>query len=145
MEDYDNIIRQTLSKAQVKTQLLISIAEKQLKKSLCSVNVDGYYYVIDSVTKDELLYIQDLFSNADLAFDVYQNEKTITILPSVINKKQAVKFLCDLLEPKLTIGIGDSLSDLKFLNFCDFKIISKLGELNKKINAEDTSILYKII
>jgi hypothetical protein len=145
LEDYDNIIRQTLIKAQKKSQSLITKAEKQLKKSLCSVNVDGYYYVINSVTKDELLYIQDLFSTADLAFDVYQNEKKITILPSVINKKQAVKFLCDLLEPKLTIGIGDSLSDLKFLNFCDFKIISKLGELNQKINAEDTSILYKII
>jgi hypothetical protein len=36
-------------------------------------------------------------------------------------------------------------ADLKFLNFCDFKIISKLGELNQKINAKDTSILYKII
>jgi len=145
LENYNKIIRQGLNNAQEETLILISRAEKYLKKSIQSINVDGYYYVIEGLTKDDLLYIQQLFSETDIDFDIYQNEKNITILPSLINKKQAVKFLCNLLEPKFTIGIGDSISDLEFLNFCDFKIISKIGELNKIINAEDTSILYKII
>jgi hydroxymethylpyrimidine pyrophosphatase-like HAD family hydrolase len=56
---------------------------------------------------------------------------------TLINKKNAVQFLCEILEPRLTIGLGDSISDIEFLNFCDFKIISKIGELNKKVNEKD--------
>ena len=145
LNDYDELIRPTLNKAQSITSLLISDIEKKLKKSLNLINVDGYYFVIDSLTLDEHIYIQEIFSATDIDFEIYQNEKSITILPSVINKKQAVKFLCEKLEPKITIGLGDSTSDLDFLNFCDFKVISKIGELNQKINAEDKSILHKII
>lgn len=135
LENYNKKIKKGLNNALKETLMLISKAEKYLQKPIQSVNVDGYYYVVNGITKDDRLYIQQLFSDTEIKFDIYQNEKNITILPSLINKKQAVKFLCDLLEPKLTIGIGDSISDLEFLNFCDYKIISKLGELNKKINA----------
>jgi hydroxymethylpyrimidine pyrophosphatase-like HAD family hydrolase len=145
LQDYDLKIRPTLTRAQKETILLISKAENKLKKSLCSVNVDGYYFVIDILEKDEYIYIKELFASSEVSFNLYQNEKTITILPSVINKKEAVRYFCDLLEPKLTIGLGDSASDLEFLNFCDFKIISKIGELNQKINAEAPSLFHKII
>jgi hydroxymethylpyrimidine pyrophosphatase-like HAD family hydrolase len=134
---YDEIIRPTLNKAQKEVDHFISIIEKKIYTPLDTVNVDQYYHVINSVSNDELIYIKELFSTSDIKFDIYQNEKNITILPSIINKKNAVKFLCEILEPRLTIGLGDSISDIEFLNFCDFKIISKIGELNKKVNGKN--------
>jgi hydroxymethylpyrimidine pyrophosphatase-like HAD family hydrolase len=134
---YDEMIRPTLNKAQQEVENLISIIEKKINTPLDIVNVDKYYHVINSVLTDEFIYINELFSSSDIRFDIYQNEKNITILPSIINKKNAVQFLCEILEPRLTIGLGDSISDIEFLNFCDFKIISKIGELNKKVNGKN--------
>jgi hydroxymethylpyrimidine pyrophosphatase-like HAD family hydrolase len=134
---YDDLIRPTLIKAQQLVENLISIFEKEFNKKLNMVNVDKYYHVINSVSRDEFIFMNEAFSSADISFDIYQNEKNITILPSLINKKNAVQFLCEILEPRLTIGLGDSISDIEFLNFCDFKIISKIGELNKKVNEKD--------
>jgi soluble P-type ATPase len=64
---------------------------------------------------------------------IYIEEKYITLLPKVCNKKSVVTYLKKLLSPKLIIGIGNSVSDIAFLNECDFKIISHIGNLNEKL------------
>jgi hypothetical protein len=35
----------------------------------------------------------------------------------------------------MTLGIGNSVSDIDFLNHCDFKIISHIGMLDNKLNS----------
>ena len=34
-------------------------------------------------------------------------------------------------QPKLTIGMGDSFTDINFMNLCDFKIIPTQSQINK--------------
>ena len=62
------------------------------------------------------------------------NENNISIVPKCIDKKHAVQYLIEKNRPKLTIGIGDSLSDWNFMDICHIKILPQKSQINKTIN-----------
>ncbi|MDQ7085455.1 MAG: hypothetical protein Q9M36_11240 [Sulfurovum sp.] len=45
--------------------------------------------------------------------------------PHFLNKKFAVAYLIEEYKPILTLGAGDNISDLDFMNLADFKIVPK--------------------
>jgi hypothetical protein len=98
-------------------------------------NVDSKYYTTDSKDQKVVDYLIYLINQQNLEIDIYIEEKYITLLPKICNKSSIVKYLQNRLKPTLTIGIGNSTSDLDFLNLCNFKIISHIGILHGKLNS----------
>ena len=99
------------------------------------INVDQKYYTSDIQNKEVKKFIVDLINKKYHDVEAYEEEKYITILPKVYNKSSVVKYLTSKCKPKMTIGIGNSVSDIDFLNHCDFKIISHIGMLDNKLNS----------
>jgi hydroxymethylpyrimidine pyrophosphatase-like HAD family hydrolase len=102
-------------------------------------NVDDYYVSIKNRNKNdyyasnsECFTILSDFISDD--FNLYQNDNNISIVPKCIDKKNAVQYLIEKNRPKLTIGIGDSLSDWNFMDICHFKILPQKSQINKAIN-----------
>ena len=58
---------------------------------------------------------------------IHHNRRDLAILPTYASKERAVSYLqnhlrTDLESPLMSIGVGDSLSDLPFLSQCDFSL-----------------------
>jgi hypothetical protein len=98
------------------------------------INVDNKYYVSDTKNDNAKKYISDLIQKKYPDLEAYIEDKYITILPKIFNKSSVVKYLIKKFKPKMAIGIGNSVSDIDFLNHCDFKIISHIGMLHNKLN-----------
>ena len=113
-------------------EALISATTKKFPQSNF-VNVDGRYFTTDSKDPQLEKYLKLMISKKYGFINMYVEEKYITLLPEVANKKSVVQFLTKKLKPKFTIGIGNSESDIDFLNLCDFKIISHIGSLQAKL------------
>lgn len=61
----------------------------------------------------------------DDRFVVHFNDNNLAIVPRCLGKERAVEYVLNRYagdEPRLTLGIGDSLSDVPFLSKCDFAI-----------------------
>ena len=97
--------------------------------------MDQKYFTSDIQNKEVKKFIVDLIDKKYHDVEAYEEEKYITILPKVYNKSSVVKYLTTKFKPKMTIGIGNSVSDIDFLNHCDFKIISHIGMLDNKLNS----------
>jgi hypothetical protein len=114
---------------------IISITHKKFPNAVF-VNVDGKYFTTDQKESTFVQFINKLVATNYPNIDIYTEEKYITLLPRVCNKMSVVSYLKKKLKPKLTIGIGNSESDIDFLNLCDFKIISHIGGLQEKLSKK---------
>ncbi len=56
-------------------------------------------------------------------FYLYENGNSFALLPNFLNKKFAVEHLIKIHKPLLTIGAGDNISDLDFMQVADFKFL----------------------
>jgi hypothetical protein len=56
-------------------------------------------------------------------FYLYENGNSFALLPHFLNKKFAVEHLIKIHKPLLTIGAGDNISDLDFMQSADFKFL----------------------
>jgi len=77
--------------------------------------------------RDELLPTLHLAS-----FVVHMNDNNLSIVPAFLGKEHAVQYVVDHhfgAAPILTIGMGDSLSDVAFLNRCDFRMTPRVCQL----------------
>ncbi len=63
-----------------------------------------------------------LFIIENNQFYIYENDNSFGILPNFLNKSLAVEYLIKKHQPILTIGAGDNISDLAFMNCTDFKL-----------------------
>lgn len=69
-------------------------------------------------------------------FFVHSNGNNLSIVPRFLGKEHAVRHvLGNHLEagPRLTIGIGDSLSDVPFLRLCDFLMAPSRSQLVEEV------------
>jgi hypothetical protein len=114
---------------------IITLANKKFPKSVF-VNVDGKYFTTDHKEPAFVKFIETLITSKYPNIDIYIEEKYITLLPRICNKMSVVGYLKKKLKPTLTIGIGNSESDIDFLNLCDFKIISHIGGLHEKLTKK---------
>jgi hydroxymethylpyrimidine pyrophosphatase-like HAD family hydrolase len=121
------------------SELDVLVREKISNEVFNVYNVDNYYVSIKNKNKDDYFA-----SNSECFrilsglipddFNLYQNDNNISIVPKCIDKKNAVQYLIEKNRPKLTIGIGDSLSDWNFMDVCHFKILPQKSQINKSIN-----------
>ena len=118
---------------------LLKGIDEVLNKEVFNIrNVNDYYLVIKHKNKvdyqNEINECYSMLINllpSDLT--IYQNDNNITIVPKCIDKRNAVNYLIEMTNPKLTIGVGDSNSDWNFMDACDYKIIPKKSQINKTI------------
>ena len=92
--------------------------------------IDNFYisiynkYHLDD--EDYLKNIKDklqIFLQTNTDFYLYENNNSFAILPIFLNKKFAVKYLIEKDKPILTMGAGDNISDLDFMNITSFHVI----------------------
>ncbi|BCG65809.1 MAG: hypothetical protein methR_P3672 [Methyloprofundus sp.] len=83
-------------------------------------------------------YIQPLLADYT-DFKVYLNSNSLTILPCCVNKVHAVAYYIKTLEQQygeiLTMGMGDSLSDVPFMALCDYVMTPKGTQLYGQLLA----------
>lgn len=73
---------------------------------------------------------------SDTGFKSHLNGRNLAFLPSYASKKMAVIFLKDELAihpENLTIGLGDSISDLGFMSECHYKLTPTSGQISKQL------------
>ncbi len=67
-------------------------------------------------------------------FYIHRNGNNLAILPSWLDKRHVVAFLIDRLRtqfgPIMSIGMGDSLSDLGFIGLCDYALIPGKSQIS---------------
>ena len=68
-------------------------------------------------------------------FYVTHNGNNLAVLPATLNKKRAVMYLCQKLQDQhgdiMTIGMGDSKSDARFMAACDYAIVPRGTQLSE--------------
>lgn len=68
---------------------------------------------------------------------VFQNDNNLTLLPPGLDKAHAVSYLIAQLRIKhsdiVTVGIGDSLSDIGFLSVCDYAMAPQGTQLGQRL------------
>jgi len=133
-------VKSKLMSLSLKVADLKPVIERRLNAELYNIyNVNDYYLVIKHKDKSNYCeYNKSCFNMLKelipYDYSYFINDNNITIVPKCIDKKNAVEYLIDKIKPKLTIGIGDSMSDWNFMDLCDFKIIPKNSQINRVIN-----------
>ena len=68
---------------------------------------------------------------------VHRNGHNMALLPPYATKSRAVQFLLQLLSrdqtPPLVLGLGDSISDLPFMQLCDFAVIPRHSQIQREL------------
>lgn len=81
-------------------------------------------------------WTDQLAPNSEL--QVIANANNVSLLPKHLGKLEAVQYLKTLLPPaKLTLGLGDSISDLPFMGACDFALTPTAGQLFRTVQAAE--------
>ncbi len=88
--------------------------------------------------------VQPYLAQHKLDFYCHLNDNNLAILPKMLNKAHAVAFLQKELNAQyadyLSFGMGDSLSDIPYMQFCDYFITPK----NSQIVRERITSSYHI-
>lgn len=110
---------------------------KQLNNYMASVNIeltvkiiDNFYISIynkfnldnESVLTEAREHL-NTFLGGYTDFYLYENDNSFAILPNFLNKKFAVQYLIEKNNPILTLGAGDNISDLDFMNLSSFRLV----------------------
>ncbi len=67
---------------------------------------------------------------------VIRNANNLSLLPKTIGKAEAVQYLRAFFpETALTLGLGDSISDLAFMQQCDFWLTPQAGQLARTLKV----------
>ncbi|MDR6218370.1 hypothetical protein [Deinococcus soli (ex Cha et al. 2016)] len=69
-------------------------------------------------------YLQAL-TEGHADWSVFANDSTLTLMPAAVSKAAAVTYVREQLDPHgqaLTVGVGDTLSDLPFMALCDYAL-----------------------
>lgn len=95
----------------------------------CYLSIKGEPRVLDEL-EPTLAEQKDLFV-------IHRNDENMALLPEFASKAQAVQFVMARLhgsgESPLTIGIGDSLSDLPFMACCDYAMIPRRSQIRERL------------
>ena len=140
-KEWENNIKQ-------KYQTIISLEEifykiqtifKQNNLEMVIKIIDNYYisiynkkYLDNKEILKKLKTILEKFIEDNNDFYLYENGNSFGILPIFLNKKFGVEYLIKQYNPILTIGAGDNLSDLDFMNLTDFHLIPTNSFINYK-------------
>jgi hydroxymethylpyrimidine pyrophosphatase-like HAD family hydrolase len=135
-------------KLPIKIYDLLQMAEREFFEKLDNRflpeirNIDNQYLSIrdiqneNSVSQNLLVEVTNFFNRNGLNRDfyLYKSGDSFAIVPKFLNKRDSVQYIIDRYKPSFTLGAGDNLSDLSFLNLADFSLIPKDSTLNKIMN-----------
>lgn len=97
-------------------------------------------YIIVKQLPDAPYFAQLLTKMADYpAFYLHVNGNTAAILPKIVSKVAAVQHLLSMLNPaqqRVVLGWGDSLSDVAFLQQCDWWGMPKRSQASAWVNQQ---------
>jgi len=95
------------------------------------ISVYNKYSIDDKGILEEVRDILTDFIEKNSDFYLYENDNSFGILPNFLNKKFAVEYLIEREKPILTIGAGDNLSDLDFMNLTSFQLVPNNSFIHK--------------
>jgi len=120
---------------EIYNKLIVKLKEKYIDVTIKII--DTYYISIynknnldDKNIMRKIKKQLELFLLEYSQFYLYENGNSFGILPIFLNKKFAVNYLIKKELPIFTIGAGDNISDLDFMNLTDFKFLPKNYILN---------------
>lgn len=76
--------------------------------------------------------LKNVYANHNLA--IHYNGNNLTISSKYLDKKYAVEYIINNEKPIFTLGFGDSISDVNFMNSCLFSCIPKNSQIAEIIN-----------
>ena len=137
--DWKNFIENSYKNLNIKMEDIFSKVKKELDHDIFKINMlEQYYLVIKNKYRDSKEYIAQnehlkglLSSQLTDEYFIHHNDNNISIIPKFLDKKNAVKYFIDKFKPELTIGAGDSITDLGFMSLCDFKLIPGNSQIDK--------------
>lgn len=108
-------------------------------------NVDGYYVAIKAERGCDPKIVTDLFEQLKALcpndYFVHINGRALSLIPRCSDKSRAVEYLINQYQPTLTLGVGDSLTDLPFMQCCDYRIFPRAAQIEEKIGGDENSYL----
>jgi len=102
-------------------------------------NVDDYYLIVRAQidcpknTKENLFSQLNVLKTPD--YFIHQNNRLFLFAPNFLDKRYAVQYLIEKHQPELTLGVGDSMTDLPFMQQCDFRIFPKNAQIEELFNV----------
>lgn len=117
-----------------------------LKIRIIQEDDEPYYIVVkhreaDSKALQEFCdeCVRPRLSGFGVQFYLHLNDNNLAILPAVVNKANAVAFLIERLRDwhgeVMTLGMGDSLTDLDFMALCDYAMIPRKSQLHEAFRS----------
>lgn len=103
-------------------------------------NVDSYYLSIKArhdtpLSQRSLVFEQMKSLVVTTEYIWQQTDRALHIFPHFLNKRWAVEYLIAKHQPTLTIGMGDSQTDLGFMGCCDFQMFPQQSEIARLIQT----------
>ncbi|MES0335219.1 MAG: hypothetical protein SFH39_02505 [Candidatus Magnetobacterium sp. LHC-1] len=103
-------------------------------------NVDDYYVTLKHTNTSDASYLDMLSALVRQlegvveggGYNICRNDNNVSLVPTFLDKKHAIDYLVQRYQPALTIGVGDSISDLGFMTHCHYGIFpgrSQIGTL----------------
>ncbi len=96
-------------------------------------DVDGYYLAVKAARDCPERLREEVFASLSellpSGYALHRNGRALSLYPRGMDKQHAVAYLVEKYRPRLTLGAGDSLSDLSFMQCCDFLLIPQNSQL----------------
>jgi len=100
-------------------------------------NVGGYYVGMKAEHGCDPKIAAELFEQLKQLcpddYFVHTNGRSLSLIPQCSDKSHAVEYLIKQHQPTLTLGVGDSLTDLPFMQRCDYRIFPRTAQIEEKI------------
>jgi hypothetical protein len=79
------------------------------------------------------------WAESDAAVAIHRNGNNFSVLPRWLDKRYAVEYLVKRLRGAhgeiVTFGMGDSISDIGFMNICDYALIPNASQINRRLGG----------
>lgn len=147
--EWDSVIRgKAAAFSSVMEELCCEIKEYALRRAMTiSVRIIGDFdmklYIVIKQPEADISVLDELHRESVLPlapedFYVHFNDNNIAIIPRFLNKAHAVKFFIEeRLRPSddslITLGMGDSISDLHYMGLCDYIITPSVSQIGRSL------------
>lgn len=133
-----NMIMNTLGEwaAAINARLRIRIIDDfEIPFYVCAKSEEGDESVLDPIEERS----RAQWSHPGSTIAVHRNGNNLAILPIWLDKRHAVEHLIKRLRAIhgeiLTIGMGDSLSDIPFMTTCDYALVPRRSQINRLLGS----------
>jgi len=136
-EEWTAKIQKAFSQLKISIKQVLDNVQKIIEKNpqFSIYNVDNFYITIKANVDCPENLRESIFSQIRTLkteeYFIHENGRQISLVPLFLDKYHAVNYLINKYKPKLTLGMGDSLSDLPFMQDCDFMILPKNSQIVK--------------